>query len=345
MEKIKLTQYSKSGGCGCKIAPSALKDILKTNIHFSDSNVLVGYEKSDDAAVYRLNDTTAIISTTDFFTPIVDDPFDFGQIAACNALSDVYAMGGKPLMAIAILGWPTQQLGTASAAKVLDGARTICTKANITLAGGHSIESSEPFFGLAVTGTISTSHIKQNNTIEEGDILYLTKPIGTGIMSAALKRGVLKQDDYKSLLDTMTQLNHIGNILGECAFVTAMTDITGFGLVGHALEMIGDKSLGIEFQKTQIPLLNHVEDYQQQFIYPDNTTRNYNTYQDKVSGLKDLDFMLYFDPQTSGGLLFSIKEKNTSDLEELLKQKKVFAHKIGRVCQRAKEDKVLLKFL
>ena len=189
MSNIKLTQYSKASGCGCKIAPSVLKEVLKTDFTFHDKNLLIGYEKADDAAVYQLNEHTAIISTTDFFMPIVDDAFDFGRIAACNALSDVYAMGGTPLMAVAILGWPTQQLGVELAAQTLDGARTVCAQAQITLAGGHSIESTEPFFGLAVTGHAALHNLKQNNTIKSGDFIFFNQTFRHRHFKHGLKTG------------------------------------------------------------------------------------------------------------------------------------------------------------
>jgi selenide, water dikinase len=345
MSNIKLTQYSKASGCGCKIAPSVLKEVLKTDFTFHDKNLLIGYEKADDAAVYQLNEHTAIISTTDFFMPIVDDAFDFGRIAACNALSDVYAMGGTPLMAVAILGWPTQQLGVELAARTLDGARTVCAQAGITLAGGHSIESTEPFFGLAVTGHATLTNLKQNNTIQSGDFIFLTKALGTGILSTALKRGVLQSSDYENVLDTMTTLNKIGADLAQLPFVTAMTDVTGFGLVGHALEMISDSGLCIQFEKDKIPLLPNLLNYQQQFIYPDNTTRNFSTYQEKVSGMVDLDFMLYCDPQTSGGLLFTIKEESIHQFEDWCKQKQLNIPCIGKVLTNTEADLKLVNFI
>jgi len=210
MEEIKLTQYSKGAGCGCKIAPGVLENILKSNLKFEDKNLLVGYGSKDDAAVYDIGNGDAIISTTDFFTPIVDDAKDFGMIAAANAISDVYAMGGRPLMAVAILGWPIEKLNAELAQKVLDGARYICNEANIPLAGGHSIDSAEPIFGLAVTGIVKKDHIKKNNSVKEGDLLFLTKPLGSGILSSALKRGQLKDGDYEKLISVMTSLNKMG---------------------------------------------------------------------------------------------------------------------------------------
>ncbi len=209
-EQIKLTQFSKGGGCGCKIAPSVLQQILTTENKASFASLLVGNESSDDAAVYKLNEVTAVISTTDFFVPIVDDAYDFGRIAAANAISDVYAMGGKPLMAVAILGWPIDKLSVEAAQKVLEGGRSICAEAGIPLAGGHTIDSADPIFGLAVTGIAHPSHIKQNNTAQEGDMLFLTKPVGVGVLSTALKRGLLEEEHYAGLLQQMTSLNMVG---------------------------------------------------------------------------------------------------------------------------------------
>lgn len=335
MQNIRLTQYSKASGCGCKIAPSVLKELLKTDFQYNDPRLLVGNTTSDDAAVYDIGNDTLVISTTDFFMPIVDDAFDFGSVSACNALSDVYAMGGTPIMAVAILGWPTQQLKPELAARVLDGARYMCKQAGVSIAGGHSIESAEPFFGLAVTGTMPKAHLKQNHTIEAGDVVYLSKPIGTGILSTAMKRDCLQNADYQELLKTMCTLNNLGSELGALPYVTAMTDVTGFGLAGHALEMLGDKTLDLVIEKAKIPLLPNVLHYQQQFIYPDNTTRNYNAFTSRIKGMADLDFMLYCDPQTSGGLLFSIRGSEDHRFKEWLKTKGFFAQPIGYVTENS----------
>src|SRR5688572_7384767 len=237
-ETIRLTQYSHGAGCGCKIAPKVLDEILKTNLIFPDNErLLVGNHSKDDAAVYELDNEKALILTTDFFTPIVDDAYDFGRIAAANSISDIYAMGGTPLMAIAILGWPIEKLPVEEAQKMLEGARAICKEANIPLAGGHTIDSNDPIFGLAVTGQAALNHLKKNNTAKEGDVLFLTKPIGVGVLSTALKRGLLKDEHYESLLQQMTKLNQIGEAFGKIEGVHAMTDVTGFGLLGHLIEM------------------------------------------------------------------------------------------------------------
>jgi selenide,water dikinase len=310
-ERLKLTQFSKGGGCGCKIAPAVLQEILTTDNKISFDQLLVGNESSDDAAVYQLSDETAIISTTDFFVPIVDDAFDFGRIAAANAISDVYAMGGKPLMAIAILGWPVDKISTEEAKKVLEGGRSICAEAGIPLAGGHTIDTSEPIFGLAVTGTAHPSQIKKNNTAQEGDFLFLTKPIGVGILSTALKRGVLKDEHYTVLLQQMATLNKIGEKLGKIDAVRAMTDVTGFGLLGHLIEMAEGSNISIELNYSAIKKIEGVDEYLKQRTIPDATFRNWNSYSNKVHFGNGVDVMEAFnllpDPQTNGGLLIAAK--------------------------------------
>ncbi len=339
MENIKLTHYSKASGCGCKIAPAVLQEILKSDHDFFCEELLVGNKTNDDAAVYDLGSEQCLISTTDFFMPVVDSPFDFGRVAATNAISDVYAMGGKPIMAIAILGWPTEKLGTQSAKEVLEGARKICAQAGIPLAGGHSIESTEPIFGLAVNGIVEKQNLKQNNTLNEGDSIYLTKSLGTGIYSTALKRGVLKEEDYSVLINSMTELNSLGFELGQLSYVSAITDVTGFGFLGHLLEMFSDKNVTAVVEKNKIKIFENLNFYTAQFIFPDNTTRNFNAYEKEVSGMVDLDFMKYCDPQTSGGLLFTVNSQNGDEFEKWLKEKKYSAVKVGSVSKK-KEKKI-----
>ena len=339
MEPIKLTQLSKASGCGCKIAPALLQEILQSDLDFVCKELLVGNKTNDDAAVYDLGNDQCLISTTDFFMPVVDSPFDFGKVAAANAISDVYAMGGKPIMAIAILGWSTEKLGTASAKEVLNGAREICAKAGIPLAGGHSIESTEPIFGLSVNGLVERKNLKQNNSIKEGNSLYLTKSLGTGVYSTALKRGVLKPEDYSVLLNSMCELNSLGTELGKLSYVTALTDVTGFGLLGHLSEMMGDKELTAEVEKNKIRTFENLNFYTSQFIFPDNTTRNFNAYEKGSKGMVDLEFMTYCDPQTSGGLLFTINSSNENEFEKWLKEKKYSAIKIGAIV-KLREKKV-----
>jgi selenide,water dikinase len=339
----KLTQYSKASGCGCKIAPAVLEEILKgTGQAISFSQLLVGNETKDDAAVFELQNGDCIISTTDFFTPIVDDPFDFGKISACNAISDVYAMGGKPVMAIAILGWPVDKIPLEAAKLVIKGAQDICSAAGIPLAGGHSVDTQEPLFGLAVTGQIRKEHLKKNNTPKEHDILYLTKPLGTGIMSAALKRGLLKPEDYPLLLNTASTLNSIGEKAGLLPYVHAMTDVTGFGFAGHLLEMLEGNNLSAVIEKEKMPVMAHVNEYMSQFIFPDNTTRNFNAQSAHIEGMTDLDFMLYCDPQTSGGLLISVDKQHEADMDDLLNSNKQFFSKIGQITGRKEKEIVFV---
>lgn len=342
MSTIRLTQYSKASGCGCKIAPAQLEEILSgcaAGPQFA--HLLVGNDTKDDAAVMELADGTCIVSTTDFFMPIVDDAFDFGSIAAANAISDIYAMGAKPLMAIAILGWPVETLPTDLAQAVIKGAQAICTQAGMPLAGGHSVDAQEPFFGLAVTGVLpNASMLKRNNTIQQGDVLYLTKPLGIGMYSAAHKRSVLSASDYELLRTHCTTLNTIGQDLGALSYVHAMTDVTGFGLSGHLLEMIADKPLSALLDKSAIPILPAAHQLAQQFIFPNNTTRNYNAHLPFIEGMSGLDFLIYCDPQTSGGLLFSVAPDQTEAIESLLHTKQQFFARIGSLVE-AKENKII----
>ncbi|MGQ0738017.1 MAG: selenide, water dikinase SelD [Bacteroidota bacterium] len=318
-----LTQYSHGAGCGCKIAPKVLDEILKSSIAIPDNKkLLVGNHSKDDAAVYDLGNGVALISTTDFFMPIVDDAFDFGRIAAANSISDVYAMGGKPLLAIAMLGWPVEKLPVELAQKVIEGGRTICAEAGIPLAGGHSIDSPEPIFGLAVTGIVPVENLKKNNTAQDGDYLFLTKPLGVGILSTAQKRGLLKPEHLPVMVEQMTALNKIGIELGKIKGVTAMTDVTGFGLLGHLIEMVEGSGLSAELYYDKIPIAKGVRGYIGQRIFPDATTRNWSSYSDKVKFEKGVNVMEAFtllpDPQTNGGLLFSVKEDAVEEMKVIL---------------------------
>ncbi|MBI3501120.1 MAG: selenide, water dikinase SelD [Bacteroidetes bacterium] len=328
MESYKLTAFSHGAGCGCKIAPNILEKILSPPspqrgetksmlpefpLRGIEGALLVGYDTKDDAAVYDTGNGKAIISTTDFFMPIVDDAFDFGRIAAANSISDVYAMGGKPLMAIAILGWPVEKIPAEVAQKVLDGARKICEQANIPLAGGHSIDSPEPIFGLAVTGEVEIKNIKRNSTATEGCKLFLTKPLGVGMITTAHKRGVAEKKDFVQAVEIMTQLNSIGYEFGKLDYVKAMTDVTGFGLLGHLIEMCEGSNLSAEIEYEKIPLLKNSSHYASKMIYPDITFRNWNSYEAKVSlvGISNPNqqaesILTLCDPQTSGGLLVAI---------------------------------------
>ena len=323
-EKVRLTQYSRGAGCGCKIAPAVLQEMLKTNSEeLSHINLLIGNSSNDDAAVFDIGDGNAIISTTDFFMPIVDDAFDFGRIASANAISDVYAMGGKPLMAIAILGWPIEKLSTTLAQQVLEGARAICAKAGIPLAGGHTIDTVEPMFGLAVTGIIKKQNIKQNNSAKEGDLLFITKPIGLGILATAQKRSVITEEHAENMIAKMTQLNSFGEKLGAISGVTAVTDVTGFGLLGHCVEMAEGANLSLELYYSRIPVIEGAKEYLAQKVVPDATYRNWNSYSTKTAFEKGVNVMEAFsllpDPQTNGGLLFSVNENFVEEIIEALK--------------------------
>jgi selenide,water dikinase len=342
-----LTQYSHGAGCGCKIAPQVLEQILQSNISVpSDKKLLVGNSSKDDAAVYDLGNGTALISTTDFFMPIVDDATDFGKIASANAISDVYAMGGKPLMAIAILGWPVEKLPIELAQKVLEGARTICLQAGIPLAGGHSIDSTEPIFGLAVTGIVDIKNLKQNNTAQQGDTLFLTKPIGVGILATAQKRGLLTDDLLPNFIKQLTTLNNIGEQLGKIDGVTAMTDVTGFGLLGHLIEMAEGSNLSAELYYNKIKVIDGATDFLKQRIVPDATYRNWNSYSSKVIFDKGVNVMEAFnllpDPQTNGGLLIAVKEDAVEEVKSLLAQNGLqdFIEPVGRFI--GKEEKIII---
>ncbi|MDB5222969.1 MAG: selenide, water dikinase SelD [Chitinophagaceae bacterium] len=317
---IKLTQYSHGAGCGCKIAPKVLDEILKSNLALPDNkNLLVGNSSKDDAAVYDLENGMALISTTDFFMPIVDDPFEFGRIASANAISDVYAMGGKPIVAIAILGWPVNILPTSVAQKVIEGSRSICKEAGIPLAGGHSIDSPEPIFGLAVSGLVAVENIKQNNLAKEGDLLFLTKPLGVGILTTAEKKGILKEEHKGLAAKQMMQLNKAGEILGSIQGISAMTDVTGFGLLGHLVEMAEGSSLSAVINFEKVPLIiNDLKNYVDQKCVPGGTNRNWDSYGDKIGDISDYQKTILSDPQTSGGLLIAVEPSTVNQIKQIL---------------------------
>lgn len=306
-EPVRLTQYSHGAGCGCKISPQILDKILHTSQHIlANPDLLVGNDTRDDAAVYDLGDGTAIISTTDFFMPIVDDPFDFGRIASVNAISDVYAMGGSPMMAIAILGWPVDKLPPEAAQQVLEGSRAICAELGIPLAGGHSIDSPEPIFGLAVTGRVNVANIRKNGGAVPGSKLFLTKPVGVGILSTAQKQQKLQEEHANIARDSMIKLNKLGETFAKYAYVKAMTDVTGFGLLGHLGEMCEASKTSAIIHLDKVPRLPHIDHYIEQACIPGGTHRNYDSYGHKVSELTDYQKAILCDPQTSGGLLIAI---------------------------------------
>lgn len=342
---VRLTQFSHGSGCGCKIAPEVLQRILKGSGQGSMfSQLVVGNEHSDDAAVWKWSEHEYLISTTDFFTPIVDDAFTFGQIAAANALSDVYSMGGTPVMALAILGWPVDKLPAEMAAKVLEGGRNICEKAGIPLAGGHSIDSPEPFFGLAVNGKVSPERLKTNAGARVGDALFLSKPIGTGVYSTALKRGVISSEEMREAHDQMLQLNDFGAKASALAGLHAMTDITGFGLAGHALEMCKASDVGMLFNDASIPLLSRVRELTSKYLIPDNTYRNFNSYGSLLAEMTAEQLMVYCDPQTNGGLLLSVDAEQQDLLFELADREEISLYKIGKVVPREVQSEIRIAF-
>ncbi len=318
MTNIKLTQYSHGAGCGCKISPAVLDTILHSDLPKAKfPSLLVGNESKDDAAVFEIGDGNCIISTTDFFMPIVDDPFTFGAIASVNAISDVYAMGGMPFMAIAILGWPINTLPAEVAKEVLEGSRKVCAEANIPLAGGHSIDCPEPVFGLAVSGKMKKEHLKRNDTAKEGSWLYLTKPLGIGIITTAQKKGIVTEGHMKKAVDTMLTLNSLGAEFGKLPYVNAMTDVTGFGLLGHLCEVCEGSGLSAEIEFSKVPKFDFLEDYLNQKSTPGGTQRNWDSYGEKIGPVSEIQRAILADPQTSGGLLVSVNMDKAEEFEAL----------------------------
>ncbi|MES2850608.1 MAG: selenide, water dikinase SelD [Bacteroidota bacterium] len=342
-EKIQLTKYSHGAGCGCKISPKVLDEILASNFAMPDNDkLIVGNHSKDDAAVYDIGNGTALISTTDFFMPIVDDPYEFGRIASANAISDVYAMGGKPALAIAILGWPINILPPSVAQKVIEGSRSICKEAGIPLAGGHSIDSPEPIFGLAVNGFVAIENIKQNNKAQEGDILFLTKPLGVGILTTAEKKGILKDEHKGIAAKQMMQLNKIGELLGKIKGVNAMTDVTGFALLGHLVEMAEGSGLSAEIDFEKIPtIIDDLKFYIDNKSIPGGTNRNWDSYGDKIGAITDYQKAILADPQTSGGLLVAVASAAIEEVTNILQQNGLgkFAVPVGKFT--AKQEVVI----
>ncbi|MES2733428.1 MAG: selenide, water dikinase SelD [Bacteroidota bacterium] len=337
---IKLTQYSHGAGCGCKISPKVLDSILHSELPLPFfPQLLVGNESKDDAAVLDLGNGEAIISTTDFFMPIVDDAFDFGRIASANAISDVYAMGGEPVMAIAILGFPVDKLPPEVAQQMLEGCRTICAEAGIPLAGGHSIDSPEPIFGLAVTGKVSIANLRQNNTATAGCLLYLTKPLGVGILTTAQKKGLLRPEHADIAPRQMVQLNRIGAQLGKFASVKALTDVTGFGLLGHLAEMCEGSQLSAVINFAKVPTIPVLDEYLAQQCIPGGTHRNWESYGHKIAPLSDQQKYILADPQTSGGLLIAVAPEGKAEIETLLRVCSIEAISLGRLTD--KQEKVI----
>lgn len=337
MNDIRLTQFSHGGGCGCKIAPAVLQDLLaRAPAGLMPPELLVGTEHADDAAVYRLNDRQAIVATTDFFTPIVDDPFDFGRIAATNALSDVYAMGATPIMALAVVGMPLDKLPAEVIGRILEGGASICREAGIPLAGGHSIDVLEPIYGLVGLGVVDPVRVKTNSGAQAGDVLILTKPLGIGILSAGLKKNLLTPDDYAEMLTWTTTLNRVGTHLAEIDAVHAITDVTGFGLAGHLLEVCRASRLGARVRFEALPIIEKAAALVRDGISTGASTRNWASYGAEVAmpaNAPEWQRKLVTDPQTSGGLLIACAP---DALESVLACVRAVqgseGHVIGQIC-------------
>ena len=338
MEDIKLTQYSHGAGCGCKIAPAVLHNMLqgmKAGPHHP--NLLVGNDTKDDAAVVDLGDGTGIISTTDFFMPIVDDPHTFGRIAAANAISDIYAMGGTPLVAIAIFGWPIDKLSEEVGGRVLEGGRSICEEAGIPLAGGHSIDCPEPIFGLAVTGRVSLDRLQKNAAAHPGDVLFLTKPLGVGMVATAQKRGVVQPDHLAQAVNSMQSLNAVGAELSAIKGVHAMTDVTGFGLMGHLLEMCEGSGTQAVIYGDKVQTLDGVQAYHEAGCVPGGARRNYASYGSRIEVPEGFTRDLMCDPQTSGGLLVSVAPESAAAVSSLLQSQGLPHQPLGRMRRTSRE--------
>ena len=335
-QAVRLTSLAHGGGCGCKLAPAVLREIMaRMPAAAAFPDLLVGTETSDDAAVWRLNDTQALVATTDFFMPVVDDPTDFGRIAATNALSDVYAMGGRPILALAIVGMPINKLDTETIGKILAGGASVCAAAGIPVAGGHSIDSVEPIYGLVALGLVHPDEVLTNKTAQAGDLLILTKALGVGILSAAFKQEKMPPGGYEAMLASTTQLNRIGAGLGQRAGVHALTDVTGFGLLGHALEMCRGAGLGVEITASAPRLLPGVADLARAGVRTGASVRNWASYGQSVDlpvDLAEWQRDLLCDPQTSGGLLISVAADQAGHLLEAVRQAGFAAAEIvGRV--------------
>lgn len=343
-DSIRLTQYSHGAGCGCKIAPGVLNTMLSCmNRVTKYPDLVVGNDTKDDAAVVDLGDGTGIVSTTDFFMPIVDDPHTFGSIAAANAISDIYAMGGTPLMAIAILGWPIDKLAPEVAGDVLEGGRSICAEAGIPLAGGHSIDSPEPIFGLAVTGRVPLSNLKANASAHVGDVLFLTKPIGVGIITTAEKKGLVSHEHIQAAIASMTALNKVGEKLSELPGVNAMTDVTGFGLMGHLLEMCQGSGTAAQIDFEEVPTLDRAAlmDYHKQGCVPGGASRNFNSYGKYLDIPEGFTRDLLCDPQTSGGLLISVDNSSIEVVKDILRDHNLPVNIMGNITEHREGDKIV----
>ncbi len=339
METKKLTQFSPGAGCGCKISPKDLECILKSsNPLIPNPKMLVGNDTKDDAAVYDLGNGQALISTTDFFTPIVDDPYDFGRIAATNAISDIYAMGGKPIMALAILAWPLEKLSTDIAQKVVEGARDVCADAGIQLAGGHSIDIGDPVFGLSVNGLVAADRVKKNNTATPNCTLFLTKPLGIGVLTTAEKKKLIAHENNKIVVDLMCTLNKAGIVFGEQTYIKSMTDVTGFGLLGHLGEICEGSNVNAEIDYAAVPKIEGVEELIKQGCTPGGTRRNWASYGHLIGVINEDQKSLLCDPQTSGGLLVAVDDNHIDEFIALAKSEGFDLNPIGKMVERTDSD-------
>ncbi len=335
MQEVKLTQYSHGAGCGCKISPKQLDNILKSAREtIAYPELLVGNSSKDDAAAFDLGNGTSVLSTTDFFMPIVDDPFTFGQIAATNAISDIYAMGGKPLMAISIFGWPVSKLSDDVARLVIDGGRSVCEEAGIPLAGGHSIDSPEPIFGLAVTGLVNNKDLKQNDTAEAGCELFVTKPLGIGILTTAQKQDKIAEGDIEPAVEAMCTLNKIGADISALEGVTAITDVTGFGLLGHLSEICEGSNISARVRFEDVPLLPKVKEYWAMGCVPGGTRRNFESYGHKIAKMTPEQQDILCDAQTSGGLLCAVRKESVDEFLALTRKAGLELKSIGETMER-----------
>ncbi|MDX9873178.1 MAG: selenide, water dikinase SelD [Clostridia bacterium] len=331
MEAVRLTEYSHGAGCGCKIAPAVLETIIKsTRETKSYPLLLVGNSSNDDAAAYDLGNGTSVLSTTDFFMPIVDDPYTFGRIAATNSISDVYAMGGRPLMAISILGWPVEKLSAEIAQQVVEGGRSVCDAAGIPLAGGHSIDSPEPIFGLAVTGLVDNKHLKKNNSAQAGCDIFLTKPLGIGILTTAQKAKLIEPGHIDAAIDAMCTLNTIGAEISALEGVLALTDITGFALLGHLGEVCKGSNVSAEVYFDRIPLLPNVRKYMELECIPGGTYRNFQSFGHTIGEITEEQKMILCDPQTSGGLLAVVRPDTVAEFLATTKKAGLDLQPIGK---------------
>ncbi len=333
---INLTEFSHGAGCGCKISPKALDLILSgPGKAFNDPNLLVSNLERDDAGAYDIGDGTVILSTVDFFMPIVDDPYDFGRIASINAISDIYAMGGKPFMAVAVLGWPVDKIPEQFAMEVVEGAKAVCKEVGIVVAGGHSIDNPEPVFGLSVNGIVKREHLKRNSTATDTCTLFLTKPLGVGILCTAKKKKIVEDSDYTAAIESMLTLNKFGETISSFAEVKAITDVTGFGLLGHLGEMVDASNISAKIYFKKIPQLPNLEKYISLGAIPGGSTRNWNSYKDGIAGVEnDLMRANLCDPQTSGGLLIAVENKFKNEFLKISEDANLEISEIGQTLPR-----------